>query len=82
MSLEHFDPLDCVPRSAAIPAQIGSASLVPEMWLEQVGGRRARTSGPLNVVFWGRQCALCMWWGEEFDDLLQISNSDSTMPLS
>lgn len=26
--------------------------------------------------------APCMWWGEEFDDLLQISNSDSTMPLS
>lgn len=28
------------------------------------------------------KCAPCMWWGEEFDDLLQISNSDSTMPLS
>lgn len=28
-------------------------------------------------------CAPCMRWGEEFaDDLMQISNSDSKMPLS
>lgn len=31
----------------------------------------------------GSVCAPCMRWGEEFaDDLMQISNSDSKMPLS
>lgn len=48
------EPPDCVPRSAVIPAQIGSASVLPEMQSERIGGRRASMSGPLNVVFWGR----------------------------